>query len=264
MGAGEAFVAGGTESMSRVPMMGFNLLPHPAWTEQQVLDFVNVGQTAERVADQYGLTRADQEAFAFASQLKARNAQKDGSLAAEIAPVPVGDALVSQDGCVRGTSLEKLAELKPAFKADGTVTADTSSPMTDGATAVLVRGEGYLEKRGVTPLAKIKSYAVSDCAPGGMDLGPIESSRKALARAGLSIGDIDIVEMNEAFTSQSEACRPELNISHEKLNIDGGAIALGHEAGARGGDFARASPRDLRPDRAYARHWKALAQLRKP
>ncbi len=234
MGAGDAFVAGGTESMSRVPMMGFNVLPHPSWTPQQVLDFVNVGLTAERVADQFGLSRADQERFAFASQTKAHRAQKDGRLAAEIVPVPTSAGLVSDDGCLRMTSLEKLAELKPVFKAGGSVTAGTSSPMTDGATAVLVCGEAYLEKRGLTPLTRIKSFAVSGCAPGVMGLGPIDSTRKALARANLTIDDIDIVEMNEAFASQAEACRRELGIPEEKLNIDGGAIALGHPLGATG------------------------------
>jgi acetyl-CoA acyltransferase len=235
MGAGDAFVAGGTESMSRVPMMGFNIMPPPSWSPEEVLDFINVGLTAERVAEQFGLSRKDQEQFAYKSQQKAMAAQKAGRLADEIAPIQVQNATVASDGCVRETSLEKLAELKPAFKAGGAVTAGTSSPMTDGATAVLVCSESYLEERGLTPLAKIKSFAVSGCAPGVMGLGPIESSRKALARAKLTIDDIDIVEMNEAFASQAEACRRELGIPEEKLNIDGGAIALGHPLGATGG-----------------------------
>ncbi len=235
MGAGDAFVAGGTESMSRVPMMGFNVLPNPTWSAQEVLDFVNVGLTAERVAEQYGLTREDQDRFAHDSHSKALRAQQDGRLAAEIAPVPVGNALVGDDGCVRQTSLAKLADLKPAFRADGTVTAGSSSPMTDGATAVLVCGEAYLNRKGLTPLARIRSFAISGCEPGVMGLGPIASSRKALARAGLEIGDIDIVEMNEAFAAQAEACRRDLKIPAEKLNIDGGAIAIGHPLGATGG-----------------------------
>jgi acetyl-CoA acyltransferase len=235
MGAGDAFVAGGTESMSRVPMMGFNIMPPPSWSPEEVLDFVNVGLTAERVAEQYGLSRKDQEQFAHNSQAKALKAQRAGRLAEEIAPVKAGNAIVALDGCVRETSPEKLAELKPAFRADGTVTAGTSSPMTDGATAVLVCGESYLEARGLAPLARIRSFAVSGCSPGVMGLGPIESSRKALARAKLTIDDIDIVEMNEAFASQAEACRRVLEIPEEKLNIDGGAIALGHPLGATGG-----------------------------
>ena len=235
MDAGDAFIAGGTESMSRVPMMGFNLSPHPSWSEQEVRDFVNVGLTAERVAEQFGLTRQDQERFAFASHSKARQAQREGRLADEIAPVAVGAATVAEDGCVRETSLQKLAELKPAFKPDGTVTAGTSSPMTDGATALLVCSEDYLNRRGLTPLARIRSFAVSGCEPGVMGLGPIRSSQKALARAKLSVADLDIVEMNEAFASQAEACRRELAIPEEKLNIDGGGIAIGHPLGATGG-----------------------------
>jgi acetyl-CoA acyltransferase len=235
MGAGDAFVAGGTESMSRVPMMGFNIMPPPSWSPEEVLDFVNVGLTAERVAEQYGLSRKDQEQFAYRSQAKALKAQQAGRLADEIAAVKAGNAMVAADGCVRETSPEKLAELKPAFRADGTVTAGTSSPMTDGATAVLVCGEAYLQERGLAPLARIRSFAVSGCSPGVMGLGPIESSRKALARAKLTMDDIDIVEMNEAFASQAEACRRVLKIPEEKLNIDGGAIALGHPLGATGG-----------------------------
>jgi acetyl-CoA acyltransferase len=235
MGAGDAFVAGGTESMSRVPMMGFNIMPPPTWSPEEVLDFINVGLTAERVANQYGLSRKDQEEFAYKSQSKAVKAQQAGNLAEEIVPVRVGNTLISSDGCVRETSMDKLADLKPAFKADGTVTAGTSSPMTDGATAVLVCSESYAEQHGLTPLARICSFAVSGCSPGVMGLGPIESSRKALARAKLTMDDIDIVEMNEAFASQAEACRRDLKIPEEKLNVDGGAIALGHPLGATGG-----------------------------
>jgi acetyl-CoA acyltransferase len=235
MGAGDAFIAGGTECMSRVPMMGFNILPHPSWNAEEVQDFINVGLTAERVADQFGLSRTDQERFAYNSQSKALRAQQAGRLADEIAPVQVANGLVSSDGCVRETSMEKLAELKPAFKTDGSVTAGTSSPTTDGSSAVLVCSEAYLEQRGLMPLARIRSFAVSGCAPGVMGLGPIESSRKALARAKLTVADLDIVEMNEAFASQAEACRRELKIPEEKLNIDGGAIALGHPLGATGG-----------------------------
>jgi acetyl-CoA acyltransferase len=257
MGAGEAFVAGGTESMSRVPMMGFNIMPPPSWSEEEVLDFINVGLTAERVAEQYGLSRKDQEAFAHKSQAKAMKAQKEGKLADEIASfrventlVSVENTLVSNDGCVRETSMEKLADLKPAFKAGGTVTAGTSSPMTDGATAVLVCSESYLERRGLTPLARIRSFAVSGCSPGVMGLGPIESSRKALARAKLTMDDIDIVEMNEAFAAQAEACRRDLGIPEEKLNIDGGAIALGHPLGATGGRLVGKASQLLKREKA--------------
>lgn len=230
MNAGEAFVAGGTECMSRVPMMGFNVLPHPSWSRAEVDDFINVGLTAERVSRECGVSREEQDAFALASQNKALAAQRDGRLGAEIEPY--GD--VALDGCVRDTSLEKLGSLKPAFQEGGTVTAGTSSPMTDGATAVLVASEEFCGRHDLTPLARVAGFAVSGCAPGVMGLGPIESSRKALARAGLTIDDIDIVEMNEAFAAQAEACRRALDIDPAKLNIDGGAIALGHPLGATG------------------------------
>ena len=249
MGAGEAFVAGGTESMSRVPMMGFNVMPPPGWSAQEVLDWVNVGLTAERVAEQYGLTREDQDSFALASHAKALQAQQAGRLAAEIAPVPVGNTLVSDDGCVRATSMEKLAGLKTAFKDGGTVTAGSSSPMTDGATAVLVCSAAYLERTGLAPLARIRGFAVSGCEPGVMGLGPIAASRKALARAKLCIEDIDIVEMNEAFAAQAEACRRDLNIPTERLNIDGGAIAIGHPLGATGGRLVGKAAQLLKRER---------------
>jgi acetyl-CoA acyltransferase len=235
MNAGEAFIAGGTESMSRVPMMGFNLLPHPSWDKQAIEDYINVGLSAERVSSQFGISREEQDRFAFASHSKALAAQKDGRLAEEIAPVRQNGSVVAEDGCVRDTTLEKLGELKTVFLEGGTVTAGSSSPMTDGATAVLVCTEEFAARHGLTPLARVESFAVSGCAPGIMGMGPVESSRKALARANLTIDHIDVVEMNEAFASQAEACRRELNIPEEKLNIDGGALALGHPLGATGG-----------------------------
>lgn len=230
MNAGEAFIAGGTECMSRVPMMGFNVLPHPSWSRQEIDDYINVGLTAERVGREHSVGREDQDRFALDSHSKALAAQKDGRLAAEIAPY--GE--VDQDGCVRDTSLKKLGSLKPAFLEGGTVTAGSSSPMTDGATAVLVATEEFCVSHGLQPLARVAGFAVSGCEPGVMGLGPIESSRKAMARAGVTIDDIDIVEMNEAFAAQAEACRRALDIDPAKLNIDGGAIALGHPLGATG------------------------------
>lgn len=234
MNAGEAFIAGGTESMSRVPMMGFNLLPHPSWDAKVTENYINVGLTAERVSRRFNVTREDQDVFAHASHSKARAAQLDGRLAAEIAPYVRNGDNIADDGCVRETTLEKLRELKTVFLKDGTVTAGSSSPMTDGATAVLVCSEAFAVRNGLEPLARVASFAVSGCAPEIMGMGPVESTRKALTRAGLTIGDIDIVEMNEAFAAQAEACRRELDIPPEKLNIDGGALALGHPLGATG------------------------------
>jgi len=235
MNAGDAFIAGGTESMSRVPMMGFNPLPHPSWDKELVADFTNVGLTAERVSRMFNVSRQQQDEFAFKSHSKARAAQLDGRFDQEIAPYPLGNLLVDKDGCVRETTLAKLAELKTVFLENGTVTAASSSPMTDGATALLVCTEEFAVRNNLEPLARIESFAVSGCAPGIMGMGPVESSRKAMARAGLTIDDIDIVEMNEAFAAQAEACRRELAIPEEKLNIDGGALALGHPLGATGG-----------------------------
>ncbi|MBV7407446.1 thiolase family protein [Maritimibacter sp. DP1N21-5] len=235
MGAGEAFVAGGAESMTRVPMMGFNIAPPPEWPADHVADFINVGLTAERVARQYGVDRETQEAFALVSQQKAVAAQAEGRLAGEITPVETAAGVVDTDGCPRETSLDKLSTLKPAFLDGGSVTAGTSSPMTDGASALLVCSEAFLKRHDLTPLARIAGFGVSGCAPGIMGMGPVESSKKAMKRAGLTIKDIDIVEMNEAFASQAEACRRELEIDPATLNVDGGAIALGHPLGGTGG-----------------------------
>jgi acetyl-CoA acyltransferase len=234
MNAGKAFIAGGTESMSRVPMMGFNLSPHPSWDRNLIDDYINVGMTAERVAEQYGLSREDQDRFGLRSQEKAYAAQSNGKLSDEIAPILANGTNVSQDGCVRDTSMEKLAGLKPAFKENGTVTAGTASPMTDGAVALLVCTEQFAARHGLAPMARIAGFAVSGCAPGVMGLGPIEASRKAMSRAKIEIGDVDIVEMNEAFAAQAEACRRDLQIPERKLNVDGGAIAIGHPLGATG------------------------------
>ncbi len=231
MGAGEAFVCAGVESMTRVPMMGFNPMPNPALAKEYPQAFVSMGETAENVAQKYQVGRAEQEAFAVRSQAKAAAAQQAGRLADEI--VAVGT--VSEDGCIRpDTTPEALATLKPAFRADGTVTAGTSSPLTDGAAAVLVCTADYARANGLTPLARVKSVAVSGCAPEVMGMGPVEATRKALARAGLDIRDIDVIELNEAFASQAIACIRELGIDEARVNLDGGAIALGHPMGATG------------------------------
>ena len=235
MGAGEALIAGGCESMSRVPMMGFNILPPPSWSAEEVSDFINVGLTAERVAQIHGIGRAEQDAFAHASHSKALAAQRAGRLVDEIAPIEVDGRLVSEDGCIRDTTPEGLAQLKTVFLKEGTVTAGSSSPMTDGATALLICTLDFAEAHGLRPLARIAGFGVSGCEPGVMGMGPVESSRKAVARAGLTIADIDVVEMNEAFASQAEACRRLLDIDPARLNIDGGGIAIGHPLGGTGG-----------------------------
>lgn len=231
IGAGDAFIAGGVESMTQVPQGGFNFSPNPNLLEA----YISMGETAENVAAQYGVSRAEQEALAFASQQKAAQAQAAGRLRDEIVGVMTEAGLVDTDGCLRPqTTLEGLAGLKPAFRPDGTVTAGTASPLTDGASATLVTSEAYARSDGLEPLAIIRAVAVAGCPPEIMGMGPVPATRKALARAGLTIDDIDVVEINEAFGSQAVACIRELGIPLEKVNLDGGGISIGHPLGATG------------------------------
>ena len=240
IGAGEAFICAGVESMTRVPQGGFSFSPNPRFrgpntpvAEFPIETYVSMGQTAENVAARYGISRIDQETFALASQQKAAAAVAGGRLSAELVPVEIPDGIVDADGCPRPlTTLAGLAQLKPAF--GGTVTAGTASPLTDGAAAVLICSEAFAHRHHLDILARIRTAAVAGCAPEIMGMGPVPATRKALARAGLSIGDIDVVELNEAFASQAVACMRELGISLERTNIDGGAIALGHPLGATG------------------------------
>ena len=235
MGAGEAFLCAGVESMTRVPMSGFNPMPNPALAASYPEAYLSMGVTAENVARKYGISRRDQEQFAVQSQAKAAVAQSAGKFSDEIIPITTADGVVDKDGCLRpGTSVEKLSELKPAFEEKGSVTAGTASPLTDGASVVLVTSEDYARQHGLPILARIRSIAVGGCAPELMGIGPVVASNKALQRAGLTIKDIDIIELNEAFASQSLACIRDLNIDPSRVNLDGGAIALGHPLGATG------------------------------
>ena len=235
MNAGEAFICAGVESMSRVPMLGFNPLPNPGLYETFPAVYMSMGETAENVATRYQLSREQQDAFALSSQQRAAGARADGRLSDEIVAIGHGSKTVSEDGCIRPeTDSKALAGLKPAFMENGTVTAGTSSPLTDGASAVLVTSEDYANANGLEPLARIRSIAVAGCAPDVMGLGPITSSRKALERAGLTAEAMDVVELNEAFASQSLACIQDLKLDPDKVNLDGGAIALGHPLGATG------------------------------
>lgn len=236
MNAGEAFICAGIESMSRVPMMGFNPMPNPELYRSLPAAFANMGITAENLAKQYAINREEQELFALESQQKAAAAQQAGKLSDEIIVIQTDDGKrIELDGCLRPeTDSESLAGLKPAFDEKGTVTAGTSSPLTDGASATLVCSEDFANSHELTPLARIKSIAISGCAPEIMGIGPVLSTQKALQRAGLELADIDIIELNEAFASQSLACIKELKISPSRVNLDGGAIALGHPLGATG------------------------------
>ncbi|MFL5257521.1 MAG: thiolase family protein [Rhodopila sp.] len=235
LGAGEVFICAGIESMSRVPMMGYNPLINPALMQSMPSAYISMGETAENVARKWQIPRGEQEAFAVRSHQRAAAAVAAGHLADEIVPITGKGGTVEQDGCIRpDTTAEGLAGLKPAFDKDGTVTAGTSSPLTDGASAVLVCSENYAEKHGLRPLARIRSIAVAGCAPEIMGIGPVAATKKALGRAGIDVGALDVVELNEAFASQAIACARELGIRDEVLNIDGGAIALGHPLGATG------------------------------
>jgi acetyl-CoA acyltransferase len=235
LGAGDVFICAGIESMSRVPMTGFNPLPNPELGKKSAGAYMGMGETAENVARKWQIPRAEQEAFAVRSQHKAAAAQKAGRFTDEIVAITAKSGAVAQDGCMRGeTTAETLAGLKPAFSQDGSVTAGTSSPLTDGAAAVLVTSASYAEKHGLKPLARIRSVAVAGCAPEIMGIGPVVATKRALARAGLTAQDIDIVEINEAFASQAIACLRELGLPEERVNLDGGAIALGHPLGATG------------------------------
>ena len=234
IGAGEAFICAGVESMTRVPMMGFNPLPNPELAKKSSA-YMSMGETAENVATKYQIGRAEQEAFAVESQKRAAAARDAGKFADEIVPIQTKAGVVSEDGAIRAeTTAEGLAGLKPAFDAQGSVTAGTSSPVTDGAAAVLVTTEEYAKAHGLPILARIKSVSISGCAPETMGLGPILSSQKALQRAGIGVEDLSVVELNEAFASQALACIRDLGVDVAKTNIDGGAIALGHPLGATG------------------------------
>ena len=208
-GAGDLFIAGGVESMSRVPMPGFNPMLNPSLVDIDA--YIGMGHTAENLAKKYSISRERQEQMALESHQKASKAIEKGEFNDEI--IPVND--ISEDGCIRpDTTLESMAQLKPAFDKEGVVTAGTSSPLTDGAAAVIVCSEDYAKSNKL--------------------IGPVVSSQKALKRAGLKLDDIDIIEMNEAFAAQSLACVDELGIDMSKLNIHGGALAMGHPLGASG------------------------------
>jgi len=233
--AGEAFICAGVESMTRIPMGGFNYMPNPVLYEKYPEAYISMGDTAENLAKQYHLSREEQEAFALLSQQKTYTAQLQNLFVDEIIPITTPQGPVDQDGCLRPDSnAASLAQLAPAFQAAGTVTAGTSSPLTDGAAAVLVCSEEYADRHDLPKLARIKAIAVSGCAPEIMGIGPVAATRKALQRARLDLDDIDIVELNEAFAAQTLAVLKAMPIPMHKLNIDGGALALGHPLGATG------------------------------
>ena len=230
-GSGEAFICAGVESMTRVPMTGFNPAPNSKLFDDNPDAYESMGITAENVAKKFKVSRKAQEEFAAISQQKAAKARDAGKLKDEI--VPLGN--VTQDGCIRpDTTPDTLAKLNPSFLKKGSVTAGTSSPLTDGAAAVLVTSEKFADENKLPKIARIKSFSVAGCDPAIMGIGPVAATKKALERAGLKISDIDIIELNEAFSSQSIACINELGIDVARVNLDGGAIAIGHPLGATG------------------------------
>lgn len=255
-GHGEAFLAGGVESMSRAPFV-MNKAESAFDRKIEVFDtsigwrFINpklaekhypyaMGGTAENVAQKWRVSREDQDAFALQSQQRYADAHRQGKFQDEIVPImaPQGrkkpDLEVAQDEHPRATTLEKLAQLKPAFRENGTVTAGNSSGVNDGAAATLVVGESAARDMNLEPMARIVSAAVAGVEPEYMGIGPIPATQKALKRAGLQVKDLDLIELNEAFASQSLVCMRELGLDPERVNVNGGAIALGHPLGCSG------------------------------
>ncbi len=233
--SGDVFLCCGVESMTFIPMNGLTYDPHPQLNKDNPNVYMSMGITAENVAKKFNISRKEQQDFAISSHSKANLARESNLFDNEIVSITNKDEKINKDGGIRpNTSHEILDGLKLAFDENGTVTAGTASPLTDGASAVIVCEEEYAKKNNLNILARIKSTAVVGCPPELMGLGPINASKKALKRANLSINDIDIVELNEAFASQSIACIKELNMDTSKVNIHGGAIALGHPLGATG------------------------------
>jgi 3-oxoadipyl-CoA thiolase len=277
-GDGDLFVAGGVESMTRAPLVvskpskGFG-------TDSQMADssfgwrFINarmaeqygtdaMGETAENLVDQYGISRADQDAFALRSQQKAAAAQASGRLAQEIVPVPIPQrkgepVLFAEDEFLKpDTTLEALSRLRPAFRKNGTVTAGNASGLNDGAAALLLASEDGLKQHGLVPQARIVSMGVAGVEPRIMGIGPVPATEQALRKAGLTLADMDLIELNEAFAAQSLACTRALGLADddERLNPNGGAIALGHPLGMSGARLLATAARELhqRPGSRYA------------
>ena len=248
-GQAQVIIAGGAESMTMVPMTGYKFAPNPFFAAESPIVYTNMGLTAENVSTKYGVSRADQDEFALRSHQRAVSAVETGTFDPEIVPVPVeivepggngGGAIrrsytVTRDEGPRAdTNLQALAKLKPAFKEGGTVTAGNSSQMSDGAGAVIVMSRAKAEALGLKPLVRFISYAVGGVAPELMGIGPIVAIPKALKLAGLSLGDIELIELNEAFAAQSLAVIREVGLDLEKTNVNGGAIAMGHPLGCTG------------------------------
>ncbi len=249
-GQADVIIAGGTESMTMVPMSGFKPVPAYSVTKAGHEDWYwGMGLTAEAVAEEFGITREEQDQFAYESHMKAVRAIREGRFKDEIVPITVHDTyfdpqtgkaatrtfvMDTDEGPRPDTSLEALARLKPVFKAGGTVTAGNSSQTSDGAAFVIVMSEDKMKELGLEPWAELVSYAVAGVPPRIMGIGPVYAVPKALERAGMELKDIELIELNEAFASQSVAVIKQLGLNKEILNVNGGAIALGHPLGCTG------------------------------
>ena len=260
VGEARAVVAGGTESMSLVPMGGHKVAPNPALVESYPDVYLTTGLVAENHARQSGISREAQDAFALRSHERALAALDAGRFAGEIVPVTVQDVepsttgapvtherlFATDEGPRRGTSAPALAALRPAFHVAGSVTAGNSSQTSDGASALVLVSAAYARDHGLTPLARFVTYATAGVAPELFGLGPVPAVRKALAQAGLTLADVDLVEFNEAFAAQVLACQLELGIADDRLNVNGGAIALGHPLGCTGARMTTSLVHEMR------------------
>jgi acetyl-CoA acyltransferase len=251
-GMAETIVAGGCEMMSQVPMSGFHTRLDPAITES----YIGMGFTAERVADRWNVSRVDQDAWALGSQLKAARAWQAGLFADQIVPVQsersdgkggTASSTFERDELIRpDTTADKLAKLPPAFKLGGSVTAGNASPYSDGAAALVVMKRAKADALGIEPLATIVTFASAGVEPDVMGVGPVKAVPKALKLAGMSLSDIDLIEFNEAFASQILASMRELGMAEDRVNVNGGAIALGHPLGATGAKLTTQLIHELR------------------
>ena len=242
-GGADIIIAGGVESMSMVPMTGFRISPHPTIVQEMPEVYISMGQTAENVAEQFNISREDMDEFAYNSHMKAANAQDGGYFDEEIVPVEVSN--IDQDGSStahfgvdelvrRDTTVEALKKLRPAFTPGGSVTAGNSSPLSDGAAAVVVMSSEKAEELGIKPWMRFVGYAVAGVPPEIMGIAPIKAIPKVMERYGVNLGDIELIELNEAFASQSLAIVRELELDPDRVNVNGGAIALGHPLGGTG------------------------------
>ncbi|MDX2139441.1 MAG: acetyl-CoA C-acyltransferase [Chloroflexota bacterium] len=244
----DVIIAGGAETMSLVPMSGFRISPNPYMAENEPEVYMAMGHTAERVADEFGVAREDMDQFAYESHMKAARATQAGIFRDEIVPYSVEETYIGDDGMPHShtvtidtdehlradTTVEGLAKLKPVFREGGRVTAGNSSPLSDGAAAVIVMEASKAAQLGLTPLARFVGFNVAGVRPEIMGIGPIAAIPKLMKRQGMSLDDIDLIELNEAFASQSLAIIRHLEMNPERVNVNGGAIALGHPLGCTG------------------------------